>query len=192
MGKVPFNEDIKEQYDEYTAFLAAPKFAQPSIKVMQKKNHQESLMAMDALACENSFDSGVLYIELKNHDRCDFSFQIMGEKTKGRVLFRYDAKPGGAVHKNSVPYIPLIEQQVGHPHFHKFNERGHLLAYKTDILKDQIKSIELSEISNGFPYFCSESHISTKIADRVPALNIVSDSLPIPTNSDPNDGVAFP
>lgn len=188
MGRVPFNQEIKDRYEEYEAFLEAPKLAPFSIDVTTKENHPESLMAIEGLTCDNKFDLSSLYIEVRNQSLEDFTFQIMGTNIEGRVLLRYDAKPGGAVHKNNVPYIPLAQQQVDHPHFHKFNQYGHLLAYKTDDMKSN--SSRLSQIFDGFYYFCNESNILTEIDNELPVL-CLCDWSPN-TNSDPNDGVPFP
>ena len=41
---------------------------------------------------------------------------------------------GNGVHRNNNPSIPLHEQEITTPHFHKYDNRGYFIAYKTNEL----------------------------------------------------------
>ena len=73
----------------------------------------------------------------------------MTDAISSKVILRYDS--AGASHRNNFDDIPLPDQQVTTPHIHKYDEKGRLIAVKTDeILIDQKAA---SGIKIGFPIF---------------------------------------
>lgn len=132
--KLQPQQEIIDIYDTYDNFMKAEKRAKnPFIIEKRKKNHEDSLYSCENLSCDISFGNITLNGEIRNSDRQDYSFQIQSDIIKSRVIFRYDT--GGGVHKNNVPYIPLSQQSIDTPHFHRFDKNGYFLAYKTDKLR---------------------------------------------------------
>ena len=181
--KLQPQQEIIDIYDTYDNFMKAEKRAKnPFIIEKRKKNHEDSLYS-----CENLTLNG----EIRNSDRQDYSFQIQSDIIKSRVIFRYDT--GGGVHKNNVPYIPLSQQSIDTPHFHRFDRNGYFLAYKTDKLNIPGQAKALFDIEFGFPYFCQESNIKGDNVEDSPQLIVRKDGEIgfFFDNSDPNEGVNF-
>lgn len=104
---------------------------------------------------------------------------------------RYDT--GGGTHKNDAPHIPLAEQSVTTPHFHKYDSNGYFLAYKTDLLNDPKQAEHLFDIEFGFPYFCQEGNVCANDNHGVPEVRVFYDGvLPFEfDNTDPLEGINF-
>ena len=190
--KLQPQQEIIDIYDTYDNFMKAEKRAKnPFIIEKRKKNHEDSLYSCENLSCDISFGNITLNGEIRNSDRQDYSFQIQSDIIKSRVIFRYDT--GGGVHKNNVPYIPLSQQSIDTPHFHRFDKNGYFLAYKTDKLNIPGQAKALFDIEFGFPYFCQESNIKGDNVEDSPQLIVRKDSEIefFFDNSDPNEGVNF-
>lgn len=190
--KIQPQKDIIELYESYEKFMHSKKSVISPFKINKiKENHRNSLYSHDNLFCEFSFGNVSLNGEIRNRDRQDYSFQILSDAIKSRVVFRYDA--GGGVHKNNIPSIPLSQQSIDTPHFHRFNNEGYFFAYKTDKLMDKKEARALCDIEFGFPFFCQQVNIKDKYSEEVPDLtiNINGEIVFYFDNYDPNEGVIF-
>lgn len=77
------------------------------------------------------------------------------------------------------------------PHFHKFNENGIEIAYKTDKLLDPKESKALEDINLCIIHFFHESNTRLK-DDDFPEIKIQSDTLGFKmTKEDPNQNIDF-
>lgn len=95
-----------------------------------------------------------LEVIIKDNNRKRFNFIIDHEISNPFPATRFDAD--GQTHKNNLPDIPLEDQQVTTPHFHKFRSDGFLIAYKTKELIENESNISLNKM---FPIFCREFNI---------------------------------
>lgn len=129
--------------------------------------------------------------EVRNGDKKDCSLQILSDAFKKGVAFRYDT--GGGTHKNDAPHIPLAEQSITTPHFHKYDENGYFLAYKTKLLNQPKQAEHLFDIEFGFPYFCQEGNIATESSDDLPEVKVFKEgSLPFEDDkTDPLEDIKF-
>ncbi|MDR0865112.1 MAG: hypothetical protein LBO74_09320 [Candidatus Symbiothrix sp.] len=169
------NKEISDNYETYNLFLKTTKISPDSkIKVNEKKkNHPSSLYKTQPLICElYNYVNTNLIIEIRENNS-DFSFGIISSLFLNCILVRYDS--GGGTHRNNIPDVPLSEQSVTTPHFHKYNKNGYEFAYKTDKLKDEKEATVLSDIEFGFPFFCHEANI--KYNENYPELEIYSVNL---------------
>ncbi|MFA6201418.1 MAG: hypothetical protein WC679_13535 [Bacteroidales bacterium] len=190
--KLKPQKDVIENFDMYVDFMKAEKLIKsPFTLDKQKQNHCKSLYSCDELSCVISFGNVTLNGEIRNSDKKDYSFYILTDIIKSRVVFRYDT--GDGVHKNDVPYIPLSQQSIDAPHFHHFNKDGYFLAYKTDKLTIKGEVDALSDIDFGFPYFCQEVGIKRRDNKDIPELIVRKDGEIgfFFDNVDPNEGISF-
>jgi hypothetical protein len=186
--KTEANQDIIENYDRYELTITGLKETPVSpINVGERKqNHPASLYKNQPVIHESLPDKINVAIELKEF--CNkFSISLNSERFPDCVLLRYDA--GGGTHRNNFPDIPLSEQSITSPHFHKYNRKGYDLAYKTDKLKSEAEAKALCDIQFGFPYFCQESNIRHK--NEIPELKIHRDNLFSENNEDPLENITF-
>lgn len=178
--------------ESYKDFLRAEKKVNSPIIISEPKgNHVTSLYAKEPLASSVSFGNTFLTCEVRNKDRKDCSFQILSDRFKAGVVLRYDT--GGGTHKNDAPHIPLAEQSITTPHFHRYDSNGFFLAYKTDLLNDPKQVEHLFDIEFGFPYFCQEGNMRSNPTCDIPKAEVFRDGeLPFEyEDNDPLEGINF-
>lgn len=192
MAKIKPNQELLTMFDEYSNFLYADKRVCSPVRVSEPKgNHGTSLYSSQPLYSTVDFGNTIMACEVRNGDHRDCSFQILSDAFKKRVVLRYDT--GGGTHRNDAPYIPLEEQSITTPHFHKYDSNGCFLAYKTDLLNDEKQVEYLLDLEFGFPYFCQEGKISANDKHDLPEIQVIKEGfLPFKEDEvDPLDGIKF-
>lgn len=189
MGKLKKNEDILSRFGEYQQYLAARKTVGSPLTPAVKDNHPSSSYAEERVSGGEFFDSSCLSVEIKHQVQSDFSFQLLGDSTRGRVLCRYDMLHDAAMHRNNVWYIPLDQQQVGYPHFHQYDDKGYFIACQSDPLDP---SSATSELIQGFEFFCRKYHIVADDNGNIPPIQWIPPTLDLNFGDDPNEGTDFP
>lgn len=181
---------IKENYNSYTAYLAARKVvASPFVVSEVKDNHPSSLFAKTDLTSTHIFGDVCLSCEIKNSNILDFKLAILSNIIPSKTLFRFDSE--GPDHKNKVDYIPLTEQSVPTPHYHQFDNQGNLLAYQTPEMADQLKKKDWKDIEKAFGFFCQMENIHSNQPDDEPRIVAVTGNLPLDFGDDPTNGLNF-
>jgi hypothetical protein len=182
------NKGIIENYERYELAVVGLKEVpvSPVIVKERKQNHPSSLYKNQPVIHKSLPDNMNVTIEIKEFGN-KFSIILNSDAFPACNLFRYDS--GGVTHRNNFPDIPLSEQRVAPPHFHKYNEKGYSLAYKTEKLKSEAESMALCDIQFGFPYFCQESNIQYK--GGIPELKIADGNLFPAGDEDPLESITF-
>lgn len=184
------NEELLLKFASFKDFMQTPKYTSSPIIVKDKRpQHETSLEYEKPLNCSTPFGNSYISIEVKNSDEYNFSAKLMTDEISSKIILRYDS--AGASHRNNFDDIPLTEQQVTTPHIHKYDEKGRLIAVKTDeILADQDAA---SCINTGFPIFCKEGNIYGELTTICPKIQ-VGEQPTIPfehISVDPCEGVQF-
>ena len=188
MGIIRKNTELLRIMEDYNLFMSANKQTQiPVVMGKEKPNHKTSLYIEQELASDVSFGNTSFDCEIRHKNPQNYSFQILSDKIKQKSLARLDE--GNGVHRNNIPHIPLAEQEVTTPHFHKYDSEGRFVAYKTDALKRYDgKPLEIKE---GFRVFCEEEQISS-IDGSTTTIEIKEDGvLPLDYDNDPLAGISF-
>ena len=193
MAKIKPNQELLTMFDEYSNFMNADKRVCSPVRVSEPKgNHGTSLYSSHPLYSSEVFGNATMTCEVRNGDHRDCSFQILTDVFKERVAFRYDT--GGGTHRNDVPYIPLEEQSITTPHFHRYDSNGYFLAYKTDLLNNEEQAKHLFDLEFGFPYFCQEGKICADTNHDLPEIQVIKEGfLPFKEEdeTDPLEGIKF-
>lgn len=179
----PNTELLKIMHD-YVEFMDVDKRIDLPVVISEhKKNHPSSLYYRSQLSAVFSFGNTSFDCEIRDRDTLNYSFQIRSDRFKEQVVLRFDE--GFSTHKNNIPGIPLQEQSVTTPHFHRFNEDGYFIAYKNEQLA-HITTYPMS-IEDGFDVFLQEA----KIADggKSPRILILNDGM-LSMNIQPTDPLA--
>lgn len=185
-----FESIIKDNYSSYEAYLASRKVvASPFIVSECKLNHPSSICSNSSLSSTHLFGEASLNCEVNSANVSDFSLRILSTIIPSKVLFRYDSD--GPDHKNKVDYIPLPQQSVPTPHYHRFDNQGNLLAYQTEDMKDKAQSSYWKDIENAFDYFCQAGNIHANTPDDKPEIVVNTGSLPFDFGDDPTNGLNF-
>ena len=86
-----------------------------------------------------------------------FKFSIFAECIDtSHPILRFDAD--GPAHRNAFEGVPLTEQKISTPHFHRILADGRTVAYRGEV--DNIEQqLVLQDVQSGFNFFCKEANI---------------------------------
>ncbi len=188
MSKKPkVDVEILPILNDYHLFLDGDKYVDmPFCVDKADRNHITALKGQAEIKADKPFGNSVLECEVREHNEFNYSFKVLSDKIQSRMLFRMDE--GDGTHWNRHFPIPVDQQQVPTPHFHKKGDDGIEYAYRTDALEANASPLN---IHDGFTLFCDECHI---IGDNI-AIKIQEEGkLPLvfEPESDPLKGIIFP
>ena len=157
MKKEPFvDNEILSILNDYHLFIDGEKYVDmPYLVNTVDKNHPSSLEGEAKLSAEYPLGSTILSCEVRDKNEYKYSFKILSDLIDSRMLFRMDE--GNKAHWNRHLPVPVDQQQVPTPHFHKVGDDGIMYAYSTDDLKSFPTPLN---IHDGFVAFCNECHIN--------------------------------
>lgn len=157
MSKKPkIDKEILAILDDYNLFLESDKEVDMPFRVNHVDlNHATSLKGVSALVADAPLGETVLECEMREKSEINYSFKILSDAVKSRMLFRLDE--GDGTHWNRHLNIPVDQQQVLTPHFHKKGDDGIEYAYRTNRLEEESNPLN---IHDGFAVFCEECHIN--------------------------------
>lgn len=157
MEKEPIvDNEILSILNDYHLFIDGDKHVDmPYLVNKVDKNHPSSLMGEANLTSNYGIGSTLLKCEMREKSEYKYSFKILSDAVTSKMLFRMDE--GSKAHWNRHLPVPVDQQQVPTPHFHKIGDDGIMYAYSTDKLKSFPSPLN---IHDGFTAFCQESHIN--------------------------------
>lgn len=186
MGKNSKNKELIALMDDYQLFLTTEKEISMPIKVSEEKpNHPTSLYVEGRVEYTGNIGEISYDCELRNKRTDNYSFQLLSNKIKNKLLFRLDQ--GNGTHRNNYPGIKLQEQSIPTPHFHKYTEDGFLIAYQTDELKENT----LMKVFEGVKSFCKEAKIGQGEGINAEVIVQNNEEIPFQEDIDPLNGVNF-
>ncbi|MFB9058074.1 hypothetical protein ACFFU9_15120 [Mariniflexile ostreae] len=182
---------VKNNYSFYNKLLLERKsIFSEVIEINSKANNHNFIESIEPVVypeLENDKMKLLVRVKLNNHHF--FEIKLKLKEFTPAPFFRFDSD--GTTHHNRIDGIPLNEQAITTPHFHKFNENGIEIAYKTDKLLDPKESKALEDINLCIIHFFHESNTRLK-NDDFPEIKIMSDTLGFKmTKEDPNQNIAF-
>ncbi|UNY99858.1 hypothetical protein MQE36_05795 [Zhouia spongiae] len=181
---------VKEDYSLYNRLLEERKsIFTEVIEVNKVGNNANTLSQAEDVEQEVITEQVILIVDVKLNNYNFFQFKLRCKDYIPNPFFRFDSD--GETHRNRIEGIPFEEQAVTPPHFHKFNENGIEIAYKTDKLLDEKESKALEEINLCIIHFFHESNTRLK-QDDFPEVKISSNSLGLSfTSDDPNENIDY-
>lgn len=188
MGKQPkVDHEILAILEDYHLFMDCDKHVDMPFCVNKvDDNHVTSLKGESELIANSPLGNTILECEMREHDEYNYTFKILSDGIQSRLLFRLDE--GSKAHRNWHLPVPIEQQQVTTPHFHRFGDDGIMCAYKNEDLRSGPTPLNISE---GFVAFCKECHIND---DKVALVVHEEGTLPFPNDpeKDPLKGIQFP
>jgi hypothetical protein len=181
---------VKEDYSLYNRLLEERKSVFTEvIEVNKVGNNANTLSKIEDVEQQVITEQVILIVDVKLNNHNFFQFKLRCKDYIPNPFFRFDSD--GETHRNRVQGIPFEEQAITPPHFHKFNEDGIEIAYKTDKLLDERESKALEDINLCIIHFFHESNTRLKEED-FPEVKILSNSLGLSFKSnDPNENIDF-
>lgn len=188
MSKKPkIDTELLSILDDYHLFLDGEKYMEMPFCVNKPDmNHITSLKGEADLFADDPFGNTVLECEVREHNEFNYSFKILSDRIKSRMLFRMDE--GDGTHWNRHLPVPVDQQQVPTPHFHKKGDDGIEYAYQSEALKSMSSPLN---IHDGFSILCDECHINNEAIEIT-----IQEEGKLPfvfePESDPLKGIKFP
>lgn len=186
-GKI--DKELLSIMEDYNLFLCSEKRIEMPIEVSKRKeNHPTSLYVEMEVKSSQPLGEDKFDCEIRNKDIKNYSYQLLTDAISKRVLFRLDE--GNGTHRNNIPTIPLKEQQIPTPHFHRYDASGRFLAYRTE----ELNSISYLDIKQGLTIFCKEANITPTTKNSNIEISIQEEgsiSSDLLNDLDPLNGVDF-
>ena len=161
MGKNNKNIIVKNNFDYYKKIGSTAKKLEDDVIIISQRhdhvNRDKGEVALKTIVSE----ALRLEVEASNISNKDFKFKIFDREFMPQPCYRFDSD--GEAH-NNLGDIPLRERQVTTPHFHKFNEDGNEIAYKTTALKEKENVLDRKL---GMVIFAKEENI---VCDNIPEI----------------------
>ena len=185
MGKNKAKDIIKNNFEHYQEIGSAKKRLTDSVIFIEPRQNHITRDHGEVILESCVSETLKLEVEASNLSSQDFKFKIFDRSFMPTPCYRFDSD--GEAH-NNLGDIPLKERQITTPHFHKFDREGNLLAYKTELLKEQENAVLLDQ-KLAFAIFAEEENI---VYDRVPDIRRDGELL-APDNvlTDPLQGEPF-
>jgi hypothetical protein len=185
------NPKVKEDFTFYKKLLEERKsIFSEVIEINNTGNNANTLEKKELLKHDSIDDDMILIVDVKINNHNFFQFKLRYKEYIQQPFFRFDSD--GETHRNRIDGIPLEEQSVTPPHFHKFNTDGIEIAYKTEKLLDEKECKALEDINLCIAHFFQESNTRLK-EDDYPELKIMTNTLGFSFSvNDPNQNVKFP
>ncbi len=188
MSKGPkIDREILSILNDYHLFIDSDKsIDMPFCVDKVDNNHVTALKGETELRTQFPLGNTILQCQVRERNEFNYSISILSDKIQSRMLFRLDE--GDGTHWNRHLPVPVDQQQVPTPHFHKKGDDGIEYAYRTDKLKEEPAPLN---IHDGFSVFCDECHIKNEDVEI-----IVQEEGVLPLEfepvADPLKGVNFP
>lgn len=183
-------QEIKDNYDFYNNLLQQRKSIFSSIiDIKEIGNNNNTLEKIESIKHIGIEDPMFLIVDVKLNNHNFFQFKLRYKEFIEQPFFRYDSD--GDAHRNKIQGIPLQQQRITTPHFHKFDKNGIEIAYKTDQLLDERECKALEDINLCIAHFCHEANIRFEEED-FPQVVIGSNTLGLTFEAnDPNSNIDF-
>ncbi|WP_128547132.1 hypothetical protein [Larkinella soli] len=181
---------IRNKYGFYRKLLREHKYVFRDRVEVVKTSQDPTYLVGRAYVSHIDLDTSIsLKVCVKANDHNFFRFELRCEELGDLPFFEFHSD--GCTHRNMDESIPLAEQRVTTPHFHRYNPVGVNMAYKTEQLEQENERKALEDINLGIIHFCHEAKLNLR-DDEFPEISILPDALPLHvTQKDPNSTVLF-
>lgn len=190
MGK-EIVKKFKEDYSTYKILLNDRKSIFESVidisKVGNNANTLEKIEDIEHVTLKKNID---LIVNVKVNNTKFFQFKLKCKEYCNVPFFRFDSD--GDSHRNYLENSTKLDaQKVDTPHFHKYNEEGLNIAYRTPQIENNEQRKALEDINFCVFHFFKESNIGLP-NDELPIINIKQGSIDLDfSNEDPNANMTF-
>ena len=157
-----------------------------TILLHASQNHPSNQLGNLQVQFADGSEMAHLNVDLNVDKTKSFKFRLMCDSFMPQPSYRFDSD--GQTHRNpSAEGVTLKQRQVPPPHFHRFNEKGINIAYRTDVLIGNEEE-SLRDYNKALKLFCQEENIQTgaRLAVEPETLQLGTCEFP-----DPLEGVEF-
>lgn len=182
---------VKEDYQFYRELVIDEKVIRTKMLYVSedRPNNKNYLEATEGVQHTKHKDDISFIINVKRQNFKYFQFKLKCKSLSDKPYFRYDSD--GGTHRNYGTDLPLEEQKVDTPHFHRYNEDGINIAYKTPAIKGEGNREQYEDIHQCIDIFCNEANLRSSDG-YTPSIIIEPFALQLKhIQEDPNSNVNF-
>jgi hypothetical protein len=179
---------MRDHFPVYQKFLAGKKSIDQDRITMRKHERRNNMVGNSPLSYAFLEGEKKFVVEISVENKGNYKLQLWANYFGDFPCFRFDS--AGSVHCNPENGSGLRKRQVTTPHFHKFNENGVEIAYKTVKLASQSESDAIvGDCKRGLEHFCQEAKLACN-QTAYPSLTLDQEELDL-SSDDPLNGVSF-
>lgn len=184
------NKEVSTRYARYCALADSDKVSDHEFIYLKPGNSSHRLYKFGRVYVEFEPEGevGKLSVRQPIATPSDYGFQLFTDEFTEPIL-RFDAE--GPVHTNKVDSGKgLVSRVVGLPHFHRFNEKGEMDAYRNEEIEDSELEL-LYDVNKGLHCFCRECKIRSISDGKL----FIVDQMELFLEDEPSDlhkGIDFP
>ncbi len=182
------NSIVIDNYDRYSKIKTAKKrMPHEVISFSQSATHRKERVGDADVCFDELAETCRLNVALNVERTKTFRFRLFCQALMDLPCYRFESD--GSCHENpSSPDCPLPKRSVPTPHFHRYDEKGQNIAYRTEDL-DSAEAAILNDVNKAFALFCKEENIELQ---GKPELVREQSLFGTNTFADPLEGVTFP
>ena len=181
------NQTVRENYPRYQSIGNRVKTLAPgNIMLHEKQNHARCQVGDAVLTFDGNDERGRLCVFLNVEKTQCFEFKIFCDDFMPEPCYRFESD--GSSHTNPASAnLTLRDRRVHTPHFHKYDQDGRVIAYKTDVLASNEKAL-VEDYQKAIRHFFDEERVQAESGTQ-----ILPETLPLGVNDleDPLEGVEF-
>jgi hypothetical protein len=185
------NHRIRDDYQHYLSVVNGLKTIQSTVTLRKGGANNANWSGATVEIQHESVTQPIQFFAEKNVKHpTNYKFKLLAAHLAQEPVLRFDSD--GASHRNDLDNIPLPERQVTTPHFHRFNEDGIGIAYKTDVLNSNGDAAAIVADANfGMAHFATEANLNDGRGNAPTLQDDEHVLLPPEVNQDPVAGVNF-
>lgn len=190
MGK-EIIKTFRDDYSTYKKLLEENKSIFDNVIEISETGNNSNILEKIEVVRHNNFDKKIdLIVNVKVNNTKFFQFKLRCKEYCNVPFFRFDSD--GDSHRNYLENSTKLDaQKVDTPHFHKYNEEGLNIAYRTPQIENNKQRKALEDINFFVYHFFKECNIELPNKD-LPIINIKQGSIDLDfSNEDPNANMTF-
>ena len=155
---------IREEYSAYCEFLAGVKTLALDTVALREGGRGGVRQGSVGVSWEGVSGAKRFQVEVSKDFRNGYKVKVFAEWFFPGPCFRFDSQ--GKAHCNPEDGRGLVARQVLTPHFHRFEQSGIEIAYKSAVLNDAAKAAAIvAQCGLGVAHFCHEGRLGCATRD---------------------------
>lgn len=187
MKTIEINAIVARNFERYRQIKSKDKsLGSKEILLKETKTHPLHQCGDSEVTFADASEEARLNIGINVDKTKSFRFRLMCDSFMQAPCYRFESD--GGTHRNPPQEgVTLRQRQIPTPHFHRYDEDGRSIAYKTEELVNDEQGI-LADYDKALRHFCREENIN--VGDDV---SIMFATFPLGTCDfpDPLEGVEF-
>lgn len=155
---VEINQTVVDNFERYRKIKLTPKtISGQYLPLAVAETHPDCRDGDASVHFAEDSEKGRLNVSLNVERTKSFRFRLFCDDFMRRPCYRFESD-GGSHENPPSPDCPLSKRSIPTPHFHRYDEEGRNVAYRTTDL-ERNESEYLADLDKAFAMFCAEENI---------------------------------